>query len=622
MGRFTRLKNRILPRSGKRQVKEAQPNKHETRPDHTPITQESEVQEPVNPGKTNNAQSQPSDPSSQQDLWQCAFEQLEQKDQEELRSHFESSSDEQVKDDFQPKSMVEQVIEATKDAYEEHQKTGGKIVNTALSVQVLINRGVACDPTGHAASAWAVVSFGLTMTQNHKDRQDALLNAAEYLAEVLGRCTHYEVNFLQPQFAGNKMVRCALIRVYKEILQCTANVKMTQKQHTGEKLLDSFTAITSQRLGQNQSSIEKAEQELYQLVQFDNFKRHDAAAEKILTAIDDRLLKCVNNLVLHFGIPIAEGAVLGFYENERDNVSMCLADTRVDVLLEISAWAESSDAKFFWLNGMAGTGKSTLARTVAIQEAIGSCFFFKKDDAERGNAKRFISTIAKQLMSQSHQLASFISDAVNKDSQIASKALSEQFRKLLFKPLQDMTEDPNRVIIIVVDALDECTEKDLQINFRLLLELQKIKNIRLKIFLTGRPERQIFQGIEGIMFDQDRKDLQGLALHEVEESVIEHDVRLFLRNGLGSAREKNPSLRSTTWPTDDAIEKLVRKSVPLFIYAATLCRFIDGKQLPQKRLDTILQSHAPYYVPQMQIMYQVVLEQLLDPEDATESKKT
>ncbi|KAJ5736809.1 uncharacterized protein N7483_001934 [Penicillium malachiteum] len=316
MGHFTKFKDRVLPKSGKRQVTEAQFNKHKTRLDHTSITQESDAQEPVNRGETITAQSQPSDSPSPQDLWQCAFEQLEQKDQDDLQFHSESSSDEQVRNDTQPKNMVGQVIETTKDTYKEYQKTGGlriknptggdvdlrkvagKSIKVALSVQDVISKGVAWDSTGYAASAWAVVSLGLKMTQNHKDRQNALFNVAKYLVEVLARCTYYEVNFFQHKCSDNEMVRSALVRVYKEILQYTANVKMAQKQHAGKKMLDSITAITSQWLGQNQSSIEKAEQELYQLVQLDNFQRHDAAAEKILTAIDDKLLKSLNNLVL------------------------------------------------------------------------------------------------------------------------------------------------------------------------------------------------------------------------------------------------------------------------------------------------------------------------------------
>jgi hypothetical protein len=51
---------------------------------------------------------------------------------------------------------------------------------------------------------------------------------------------------------------------------------------------------------------------------------------------------------------------------------------------------------------MAGTGKSTIARTVAQSFAsrsqLGASFFFKKGEGERGNASRFFTTIASELV--------------------------------------------------------------------------------------------------------------------------------------------------------------------------------------------------------------------------------
>ncbi|KAJ5647182.1 hypothetical protein N7490_003554 [Penicillium lividum] len=654
MGCFRAWKARVLQNPRKRRHTKANHSKRQAHTDHTSVTPEPVHLAPINtepvtpvpttPGETLKAQPQPIDPSTPQDLWQCAFEQLDQKDQDVLRSGHQSVSKERDEIDFRPKNIVEQVIESTENMYHEYQQEGGikvknpmgedvelrkvaeKILNAAISVQNVINKGVACDPTGHAASAWALVSLGLTMTRNHQDRRNALFDSAEYLVEVLALCTYCEVNFFQPQYSDNKKMRSGLIRVYKAILQYTANVEMARKQHAGDKLLDSITAITSQRLEQGQSSIEKEEQKLYQSIQLDSFKKNEAAAEKILTAIDDKVLKSINELRLDFRLPIAQGAILGFYENDRDNMSKCLEETRVDVLSKILDWAESPDSKFFWLNGMAGTGKSTIALTVAksFQEKgqLGATFFFKKDEAERGNAKRFMATIAKQLMGRNHQLASKIFDAIEKDSDIAAKVIPEQFAKLLLQPLQNLTQVRTRVIVIVVDALDECTENDLEIIFKLLPELQKVENMQLKIFMTSRPERQISNGIEEIRSHKNLQDLQELALHQVEKSVVEHDIRLFLESRLEEIRRNTPSLRSTNWPTDAELGDLVKKSVPLFIYAATACRFIgDGFQSPQKRLNTVLNSQVGPPGHQIQSMYQAVLEQLLNPNNQTESTR-
>lgn len=46
--------------------------------------------------------------------------------------------------------------------------------------------------------------------------------------------------------------------------------------------------------------------------------------------------------------------------------SRCLPDTRVELRKQISEWIRDPHAKrIFWLSGMAGTGKSTIARTIA-----------------------------------------------------------------------------------------------------------------------------------------------------------------------------------------------------------------------------------------------------------------
>ncbi|KAJ4137892.1 hypothetical protein NW754_001537 [Fusarium falciforme] len=64
---------------------------------------------------------------------------------------------------------------------------------------------------------------------------------------------------------------------------------------------------------------------------------------------------------------------------------------------QISAWADDPRAEpIFWLNGMAGTRKSTISGTVAQSFArtghLGATFF-KKGDADRGSlhGKRFIN---------------------------------------------------------------------------------------------------------------------------------------------------------------------------------------------------------------------------------------
>ncbi|KAH7233510.1 nucleoside phosphorylase domain-containing protein [Fusarium tricinctum] len=59
-------------------------------------------------------------------------------------------------------------------------------------------------------------------------------------------------------------------------------------------------------------------------------------------------------------LPISQGAAYGSTSNELE--SMSLDDTRVDVLQRIHDWAQNSGSPtLFWLEGKAGTGKSTIS---------------------------------------------------------------------------------------------------------------------------------------------------------------------------------------------------------------------------------------------------------------------
>jgi hypothetical protein len=301
------------------------------------------------------------------------------------------------------------------------------------------------------------------------------------------------------------------------------------------------------------------------------------------------------------------GAAFDSYENEHDE---CLPGTRIELLREVEKWGESPHAKcIFWLDGMAGTGKSTIARTVARffkdKGQLGATFFFKRGEADRGNAKHLISTIIKQLVNSHGQLMPEVLRAIENDPDISTKRLSEQFDKLILQPLQNLDLAQPITTVIVIDALDECDkEDDIQVILQLLPQLQNLESVRLQIFLTSRPELPVRLGFKRNMVYQD------LVLHELSEPVIERDIRLFLEHKFSKIRDDHSF--PPEWPGNEAMEKLIKMSVPLFISAATICRFVgDPKWRPERRLVTILQDQAAASGSQMDRTYLPVLNQLL-----------
>jgi shikimate kinase len=80
-----------------------------------------------------------------------------------------------------------------------------------------------------------------------------------------------------------------------------------------------------------------------------------------------------------------------------------MKDTRTYVLGLIQDWAytPSPGLSIFWLAGMAGTGKSTIAKTACEKFAedgvLGASFFVSRQEIERRDPHRVLRSIAYQL---------------------------------------------------------------------------------------------------------------------------------------------------------------------------------------------------------------------------------
>jgi hypothetical protein len=289
-------------------------------------------------------------------------------------------------------------------------------------------------------------------------------------------------------------------------------------------------------------------------------------------------------------LPQAADAPFNSYAKQHEPA--CLPDTRVDLLDDIHSWADGPDERcVFWLSGLAGTGKSTIARTVARRyhdrRRLAASFFFSRGGGDVGHAGKFVTSIAVQLAHSVPAVRQHISDAVAERSDVVSQSLRDQWQQLVCCPLSKLREAESYVI--VVDALDECdNEHDIRIIVRLLAEVRSsLTHVRLRVFLTSRPEVPIRHGF-GQVADTEHRDA---VLHNISPSIVEHDIRLFLEDRLQSiGRER--CLRAG-WPGAEIIVRLVQSASGLFIWAATACRFIhDGKRFAAKRLETILRSDS------------------------------
>jgi hypothetical protein len=273
---------------------------------------------------------------------------------------------------------------------------------------------------------------------------------------------------------------------------------------------------------------------------------------------------------------------------------VCLPNTRVDLLREIHSWADRQDGRcIFWLRGLAGTGKSTVARTVARsyheKQRLAASFFFSRGSGNVGHARKFVTSIAVDIANNVPALRQYVSDAVEERSDIASRSLREQWDHLVLSPLLKLGESDYPVpapFVLVVDALDECEgDNDIRTIVRLLAETQSLTRARLRVLLTSRSEQPNRPGF----FKIPKATHQDVVLQNISRSIVDHDIALFFQHSLGLTGHE---LRlPADWPGAEIIAQLVQSAGGLFIWAAAACRFIrDRDHFAPKRLEMILRN--------------------------------
>ena len=306
-------------------------------------------------------------------------------------------------------------------------------------------------------------------------------------------------------------------------------------------------------------------------------------------------LRVSGNCCLKEVPPAAEAVILNNVrcaqraEYRHGNRGGCLRGTRTAILDEIELWIRDFDKPpVYWLNGLAGTGKSTIAQTIAERTfadgRLGASFFCSRDFEDRRNLLSIFPTLAVQLARKYTGFRSTFIQLVQSDPEIVHESLYNQLKKLIVQPLAKSAIPT----IIVIDALDECKDEEpasaiLSVLGQFVADLPTVK-----FFITGRPETRIQEGFRLPLL---AKATDVFVLHEVKPSLVNNDIRLFFRHSLSELKQHRRGLDD--WPTKEQVDLLCERAGGLFIHAMATVRFVgERNSSPKKQLDRLLQSQG------------------------------
>ena len=231
----------------------------------------------------------------------------------------------------------------------------------------------------------------------------------------------------------------------------------------------------------------------------------------------------------------------------------------MDVLLQLEHWLEDENSqRIFWLNGLAGTGKSTIAQTFAeitfAEGKLGASFFCSRDFKDRSNIQAIFPTLAFQLAYRYPPFREQLLRTLRANPDIWQESLCSQLEKVIVGPFRATCIST----LIIIDALDEC--KDIEPASAILSVLSRyVDEIpEVRFFITGRPEPRIRSGFRlGLL----RPITEVLKLHEVKPEVVDSDIKLFFQTQLASLAKDRSDLDLTEeWPSSSDIEVLCKKA--------------------------------------------------------------
>ena len=300
----------------------------------------------------------------------------------------------------------------------------------------------------------------------------------------------------------------------------------------------------------------------------------------------------------------------------------------MEVLRKFMDWVKNDPKSIFWLAGMAGTGKTSIAISLCrmLQEdhdvLLGGTFFCSRtaNDETRSDPRQIIPTLAALLADQSPKFAAELAAELKPHSGAAAhKPTSQQIDPLFQRPLAALVSE-TRPIVFVIDALDECaSESETSVLLRAIASFTC--PARVKFILTSRPETHI---LGSPISDRVQNEL--LHLHMIDPEEVTEDIRLYIHRTFDQH-----SLDGEEWYSNADVHALARLSNGLFIFASTALTYIldtitveDRKARLQKALLAIKDSKAA--IGPLDAMYEFVLtrattETKVDPDELAKTRQ-
>ena len=284
----------------------------------------------------------------------------------------------------------------------------------------------------------------------------------------------------------------------------------------------------------------------------------------------------------------------------------CMDGTREFLLIQLIDWAtkdprQERRSNTYWIYGLPGIGKTSLAHSVCARlhkgNHLAGAFFCRRDDANLSEPRNILPTLIHKLAITFPPFRRLVAEHLRNDANLTPGSVRHS---LLLELMRNLPRPPNRTLVFVIDALDECGNTQSRPDFLKALTDAAAQTPWLKIIITSRPEADIHRVFDALaQSSHERYDLATAA-------EAPSDLQIFAQKRFQTVASKR--FLPSPWPEQSLFDGVISRAAGLFIFIETIALALEQHGDPTGYLEAILRDSAGTGLTSLYGLYSSILK--------------